>query len=471
MPAFVDLNELSVEQFKALKDSGVKFKHNPDGSVPANNPVHGPGGLFSGEPGARPGMYSAIVQPRTFLSGLPIVASEYENEIIEILTAQSATTGANPTDWCGTPVTPGDLYKCAVTRRFGKLYVGGKKVQVPEIGKLNNRADQERQILNYANGNDPLVPDLLRANGVNLRSESAKQLFEIGIAARRAIAPVTIDGNNTVAAASAELGWIREFDGLSRLITTGITDTSGATCPAADSLIITWDDAASATVGGANIVETIHDMFYSRAQLAADTGFENVEWEFVGDKRLFRQLVFLFACTYANARCTDGAAGTPLGREAAAVEARQQEMARGQYLLIDGQPIPFRFTPGTEVTQSGATFTGDLFLLPIRWTGGPLTYIEYFPMNNNMIQAWNGLANTTGRQVINDGLYMLAVRSDGFCDQLLAASQMRLMLDVPFLAARIDGINFASYVGYRDFDPANTTYFYSGGTSYYGTLS
>lgn len=464
--------KLTVKQLQALIDNGLTdlaLKHNPGASVPSATPVHGAGGIFS-EPGGRGGVYSAIVQPLTWIEGLSLVRSEYANEAVEILTAQSATVGTNPTGWCGEPVTPGTLHKCKVIRTLGKMFVGGKKVESPEIGKLKDRADVERQILNFAQQGDPLLPDLLTSAGVNLRSMAAQQLLEIGIAARRAIAPVTIDGNAALASNATNKGWIKEFDGLSRLIKTGYADAASSTaCPAADSLVMTWNAAIDGTVGGRQIVELLHDVYYSRMQLAQDLGFEGIAFEWVMDKRLFRNLVFLFACTYANARCADGGAGKPVSREATAIEARQSEMMQGQYLLIDGQAIPVRFTSGSEVTQSGETLTGDIFLVPLGWSGGNLTYIEYFPLDNPYLSEWNALSDSVGRQVINNGLYMLAKRSDGFCDQLIAASQMRLMLDTPMLAARVDDVQFQSYVGYRSFDPANTTYWYGGGVSSFGS--
>lgn len=463
--------KLTVKQLRALLDNdlvNVALKHDVGAGVPVSNSLHGTGGIFS-EPGARAGVYSAIVQPRTWMEGLPLIKSETENEAIEILTALSATVGTNPADYCGDPVTPGDLYKCKINRVYGKMFVGGKKVIVPNIGKLRDHADMERQILNATMQGDPLLPDILRnTTKINTRSESARQLFEVGTAARRAIAPVTIDGNSALGNANTEKGWIKEFDGLSRMVKTGYLNVDSTACPAADSLVIPWAAAADATVGGAGIAVTITEMYYSRQQLALDTGFDGVAWEFVGDKRLFRQLTFLFACTYAQSRCTTGGAGDPIGRTAEAIEARTNEMVRGQYLLIDGQPIPFRFTAGTEVSQAGAVLTTDLFLVPLSWVGGDLTYLQYFPMDNEYINEWNALGNTTARQVLNNGLYMLWMKSTGGCDQLQAASQMRLMLDTPFLAARLDDISFASYVGYRDYNPANTMYFYGGGVSTYG---
>lgn len=459
------------QRLKMLADNGLwdelalVLKHDVGSSVPADNPVHGTGGMFS-EPGAREGVYSAIIQPRSWVDTLPLYASEYENEAIEILTWASEGAGSNPADYCGEPVTPGDLYKCKVNREFGKLFIGGKKVIVPEIGALKDRGDTERRILNWASRRDPLLPDLLQQPGINLRSASAKALLEIAIRTRRALAPATIDGDSSLAYSATEEGWIKEFDGLSNIIKEGITDVHGNECPAADSLVIDWDAAVDATVGGLTLPQQFHDVVYSRDELADQTGFDGLAGMFVMDRRLFRALAFVFACSYANARCGDGEAGTPISREMSALEARFNEMMLGQYLLIGGRRIPVSFTSGTEVTDNyDGTFTSDVFYVPMAWGGGDLTYMQYFPLNNQYINEWLALSNTTDRQVLNNGLYMIGSRSNGFCDQLLVASKMRLMIDTPFLGARIDGISFTSHAGHRTWNPNDPYYFVTGGVS------
>lgn len=461
--------EISIEVLQELAQKGLlntASKHDPSASVPYGSAPYGPGGMFS-EPGVRPEMYSAVLQPRTYLRGIPMLRSNIYNERVAILTQQTATQGTNPTDVCGDPPYPGDLYKCTVNRVFGTLFVGSKKVKVPEIGLVNDRATMMHTIMNYAQEPDPLVPDLLRRPGVNFMSDSAIRLYEVGTAARRAIAGVGIDGDSSNTDTSAELGFLQEFDGLSLLVKSGYTDTSSATCPAADSTVLTWDARVNASVGGRTIVQAIHDLVYGKMQLAQQLGLDGVTWRFVMDQRLFRALVFLFSCSYANARCTDGSAGNPIGRTADAIEARYNEMTQGQYLLVSGVPYPVYFTSGSETALSGGSLVGDLFFVPERWSGGPLLYLQYFPMNNQYIQEFNNVfGNSTARTALNDGLYMTALRSDGFCDRLLAVSKMRLMLDAPFLAGRIDDIQFDSYIGYRDWDPSASS-FNGGGASLY----
>ena len=450
--------------------SQVQTKHNPAAGVPTYAAVHGGTGMFT-EPGVRPDMYSALVGPRTFMNSLSFFKSDILNELISILTGQLAGTGTNPATVCSTPPQPGQLKKCTRTLTYGQIFLGTEKLDVTAIGGLKNRADVERQINNMVQSDNPMIPDLLKRPGLNFRSVLTHQLFMLSTQLQRSIAPVEVTGNATLGNAATNLGWISEFDGLDRLIKTGHVDVSTSTaCPAADSHIITWGRSVDGTLEGLNIVETMIDAYFSRQALADDVGMTGVQWAWVMDKRLFRALTFVFACTFPNTRCTDFAAATPGGRTQSEIENRALQMQSGQFLMISGQPVPVLFTAGTEVAipdKSSNGLTADIYLVPMKWNGTDLTWMDYFPLDNQFIQEWQGMAQQNGRVVHNNGMYMTAIRSDGFCDELLLTAKFRMIMRAPFLAARIDNVTFNAYKGYRSFDPGGT-FFYDGGVTQYG---
>jgi hypothetical protein len=253
-------------------------------------------------------MWSTVQKPLTFSSALPLFKSEYANELTSILTGQLAASGSNPTSVCGTAPVIGQLKKATWVRTFGSFYFSTEKVIVPEIGKLNNRADVPRMIQNMAQSSDPFVPDLLRRPGLNFRSELTHQLFKLGNQVGRALAPVNISGDSSLANTQTELGWIKEFDGLDLLIATGYSNINPSVpAPAVDSLVINWGASASATVGGRNIVQQLTDMVFSRETLNDDLGIV-ASYALVMDRRLFRELAYIFAVTYASVRYPGSAA-------------------------------------------------------------------------------------------------------------------------------------------------------------------
>jgi hypothetical protein len=462
----------TMEQIKEMGEvfSQIVTKHAPAAGAPTFNYAHGTGGMFS-EPGVRPDMYNATVAPMGFLDALPFAKSEFQNELISILTGQLGAGGSNASNVCGDPPYPGDLKKCTRTLPYGTIFMKTKKLAVPDIGELANRADVERQINNAVNVNNPMLPDVLRNVGaLNFRSAKVQQLYMLSNQMQRSTAPVAVTGNNTLAAAATTLGWIAEYDGIDRLIKAGHVDAATSTaCPAADSHIITWGRSIDGTLEGLDIAKTMNDVYFSRWDLARRVGMDTVQWAWVMDSRLFRALTFVFACTFQHERCTDAAAGTPINREMQAVENRMLEMANGQFLWCNNVRVPVLFTSGSEIQVPDLSHNGligDVYLVPMRWAGGDLTWMDYFPMDNQYINEWNDLANSTNRVVHNNGMFMTAVRSDGFCDELLITAKFRMIMRTPFLAARIDNITFNSYKGYRDYEPG-ASFHYDGGVTFY----
>lgn len=438
-------------------------KHDPVGSP--SQMYYTNGGVLS-YPMSRPDVYSALLQPKSFISMLPLMASRVQNEVVTIMTGQTASTGTNPDDVCGEPPQPGNLKFCRVNNVYGQFFVGSKVIDTDQLDLVDHFNVQPIQIQNTAAGNDPLVPDLLKQPNVNFGSEDALKLYEVYTMLQRIMSEIEIDGDSSLAPANTELGWIREYDGLSLKITDGIEDISGTACPAADSLVETWGDTVDATVNGLTLPQLLHDVYFSRQQLARKVGMQGTAFDWVMDERLFRQVAFVFACTYAYARCGDATDALPISRTMAELERRFNEMVNGQFLLIAGMPVPVLFTSGAEVDDSVTPITGGrIFLVPRAWNGRPLTYLQ-FSAKTQAGNDWDRRSNTTARFISNGGLYRFATRSNGFCDQLLAKGHIRLMVDARFLGARIDDVTFNSYVGYRSYNP-NSSSFYNGGVTTY----
>lgn len=456
-----------VAEMARLGILGRAAKHDPNESA-LGYPLQGVTNAPFSEPGLRRDIPSAIISPSSPVSGLALRRSEYTDSKVTILTAQTASAGTNPDDVCGTAPYPGDLKKATVTRTFGELFFGSETIKVTDAGRLTNTAEIGHRIINDPLMQSALIPDLLRQPNINTRSLQAQQLMQLGTAIDRAIAPVAIDGVSTNTGTAAERGFLREFDGLSSLIKTGYVDESTSlTAAAMDSEVVSWSADFDATVGGNNLIEEITNMVYGLTRIGERLGITGLQFRLVMDERLHRQLSYLAATTYASVRYDlTNSASSPVNRDAADIERRQAAMQNGRTLLIENRPIPVYFTSGSETTLSGGELVSDLFVVPERWSGGDITYIEYFPLDNPFATEFVAQFNSTARTVINNGLYMLSERSDGFCSQMLAFSRMRLMLDMPFLAGRIDDIQFPSYTGYRSWDPAGSSYF-GGGASYF----
>jgi hypothetical protein len=179
---------------------------------------------------------------------------------------------------------------------------------------------------------------------------------------------------------------------------------------------------------------------------------------------MFRALTDVYANTYATSRfqANSLSAGTPLLQDAERINALRMEMLTGKYLLIEGQPVPVYFSEGIPLTYLGSnTWEADAYFMPISWNGMPLINLEYFNMANEYAIEYQGFVNADDQKVLNNGLYRVGYRSTGLCKEYHFADRMRLILEVPFLCARIDNISFTYYAKTRRAYPGES--FYAGG--------
>lgn len=450
---------------KALELVEMQTKHDPAAGG-ATLSMLDTGGALS-NPHTYPDVISAIQQPRSWIEKLALKRSNIRNRQDTVLTGLQAMTGSNPDSTCGSPMRPGNLKTCTVNLSFGQLYIGTEKIKFDEVALRDSHGVAEKRIVNgvQAFANTPWVPDPLRQSNINAASAAATALFKLATNIKRSVAKIEAIGNNTLTGGARRDGWVSEFDGLDRLLI-AINDVNGQACPAASPLIENWGAALTASVNGLTIVQLMHDIWYSKSDLAEETGIDMPRLTWLMDKRLFRQLVHQFACNYASARCGDGTQGNPINREAAELERRRNEMWNGRYLLIDGVATPVEFTSGSEVdTSSGAPFDSSIYLIPMN---SEYTWMEYNPFDAELLtQALADFGgDTTKTRATNSGLYILFNRSDGICAELNATAMVRLVMRARFLSARIDGVQFNSYVGYRDWDPDGTSW-YNGGTTFY----
>lgn len=91
--------------------------------------------------------------------------------------------------------------------------------------------------------------------------------------------------------------------------------------------------------------------------------------------------------------------------------------------------------------------------------------MEYYPMDNQYTTEY---MNNFGLQTVgtlNNGLFLVGKRDTGLCLEWHFQARMRLILEVPFLAARIDDVQYSFYEPIREAIPGSSR-FVNGGVSY-----
>lgn len=470
-------SKYTIEQIREIAGAlGIAQKNDPASTTVTAPTLQGvfPGntnqlGLFS-DYAARPQRFSSLVRPRSLASLLTYNKSEYHQEILEIMTGVTAAAGTNATGFCGNPPTVGQGKVCQQIYAWGRYFVKTDLESIPEMGTLRSRGEVPGEILNAGPAANPLIPDIM-FRLADPRSPLQYELWRIGVQLQRVMGQVLIMGDDSLNSTQTHHGWISEPDGLDAQIKTGYVDAkTSIACPAADSAVLSFNTEVNSTIGGGdgrNIVKALTDVMWGIWDRADEMGMSDVVFAIAGRKELFRSLVEVWACNYATYRCTDGTAGQPFVNDVQNTNALRLEMMNGQYILIDGRPVPFVFEEGIpQDSLGGYLFKSDLYIVPISWAGMPLLRGEYFPMDNQYIQEWNAFKGTNAPAAINNGMYLVANRSTGNCEEYHFSAKFRFILETPFLAGRLDDIRYTFRAPIRNGNPADTWFHANGGVSH-----
>jgi hypothetical protein len=469
-----DENELAVlAKAGALE---LRQKNDPASATPTATPLNGPFpgnsnqyGIFS-SPGVRPDRFSAQQRELSFLSALGApVESEFQTEILEIVTGQTAAGNTNASGWCGDAPMAGGLLTCKQIFTFGN-FMGKTKLNVlPQVGMLRNRADMPGRILNSGEILSPFVPDIAQRLD-NSQSQLQNELYTFGGAVEISTENVAFQGVSGTD--RSQFGWWKEFKGLDSQIKTGYVDAdSGIACPAADSIVVTFNAAIDASASdGRDFITTMSETYISAKDRARRAGMGGTVWAWVMRAEQFYKAAEVWACGYSTYRCQSSNAGQPVTTDGMSVQALRTAMLNGQYLLVNGVEIPVIFSDGILLERIGTNPTvlrSDIYLLPISWNGRRLIRPEYFPMDNPYAaELGNFVRNGDHFKILNNGLYMVTQRDTGNCIEFIFNAMYRLILETPFLAARIDDVRFTYQLSTRVADPGITWMTAAGGPSY-----
>lgn len=465
--------------------SEVKFKNDPSSLTVNSNPPYGPYqdgsgyGVFS-FPGMRPDMYSAFQRPYTLARVLGLKESLITFDKIGIMTGVTAGSGSNPNDFCGDFPVPGQLKRCVQNYIWGKYGIETPLNNIAEAGEYIDYADIDKRIANLAMSANPFMPDILQQLDISNRNGAllASQLFEIGVQFERTLEIALVRGNSALAPAATQLGFIREFNGLERQITSGKVDIdTTVACPGADSTVVTWGTGIDQTVNGRSFVVTLTDIFYQKQMEANRVGMADTQFVWVMSMKLFRALTYVWACQYYTYRCQTSADGVstsnPSFTNAPEIRNLQLEMFQGRYLLVDGQKIPVVLTDGIRSTKASATVWTDdnLFLLPISWAGKQLLNLYYKKMDNGDAMEFGNFGGQQRYWSINNGMFLVTSQYQKFCIQHAFAGKFRLIQEAPFLAAVVNTIQYSYAQEYRDPFPGSSLHFDGGATRWDGNMT
>jgi hypothetical protein len=472
--------EYTREELYVLAKAGVLNvgqKNDPASTTLTPQSLHGPFqdnaaqlGLFAGV-GIRPDRFSAMpridsmIQAIVSMGGLS--ASQFTNERLDIVTGQTAGGSTNAASFCGNPPVVGNLKIMRRDFTWGSYYVKTNLNAIALLGQFNTRADVPGQIINMGAAGNPLIPDVMFQLPTS-QSQLRLELFKIGVDLERTLEVVAQRG--TAGSDNSRTGWFAEFAGLESQVTTGITDAAtGLAAAAADSTVVAYNadiTGTNADGSGRNFYETLRDTVVGREIDARRVGMSGTTFAIVGRAELLHRLVEVVALQTSIFSGIGAGAGDPVTRDGEAIERRRLEMLNGGYVILDGRQYPLIPSEGQDLEGiANNTYRNDLFVVPMSWAGRPLTRMEYFPMNNASSAEFAQAFGSTDISTLNNGMFLVGKRDTGLCVEYHFQMRMRLILEVPFLAARIDNIEYSYFLNTRTSRPGESLYV-DGGTSY-----
>lgn len=458
------LNQWNARQF------GIGEKHDASGTPISVGYTHGPGGVLS-FPGVDPDAFHTIVGRRTMLGQLPTNPSLYTNPTYYTITGVLGDTGSEKTDVCDNAPTAGLMKACLTTSVFGRYERATGELELNRLGQRTDRADpMDLRLIG-----SPLVQTGLFGAGPEnpdtpadlFTNEVARKFWERNVSFHRLLSRQLWLGNpdnNTGG------GGYKEMTGFEILINTGYVDAeTGSTCPSVDSYVRDANYLRIDLAGnGTTLVAEITNAYYQVKDRAERMGFMPVRWVIAMRPQLFYEITALWPCSYLSYRCNLGTSATEFIDAQDAVRFRD-EMRAGRYLLIDGERIEVVVDDGIRETTNtndanvtSGCFASDIYFIPMSVVGGrAVTFLDYFQYANPSVQ--EALGNMVLGRI--EGAFLTWPRQTNQCVVWQSKVEPRLVLRTPWLAARLQHVQYCPIQHVRDEFPSDPYHVDGGRTS------
>lgn len=465
--------------YKQLAEALVTSFKAPTGTV-GNVQAHGAGGLLSPF-GLNANIANAMMLPGTgLINQLPLELSNEQSPLYGILTGVTASSGSEASNRCDDPPSAGLLKLCTHSYVWGWFGRTSTEMRLDQFGEVVNRGEFLDHTLIGDPFSGPQVQDTgaLVPGGVNdfLRAGYKKAMYEVAVALLRDQAGDIYAGNPTNNTGEGR----QYYRGLDVLINTGYADAiTGVACAAADSIVESFGALAVETNGGA-LVSRIASIMRRLNIIAAMTGMAPCEWVIAMRPSLFYQLSEVWPCAYMTYRCnnagtfdTSNTSQTTTAELVAMRDAMRGDLYQrtGQYLLIDGVKVRVILDDGiAETNLAGSSFRSDIYFVPLLARGRSVTRMQYFSFDGPYaaMQAAQALGYQSYYATTGGGRYLWHSQPPlNLCIKVVGWTKPRLILETPYLAARLTQLKYTPIAHERDWNPSNASFFVDGGRTTY----
>lgn len=464
-----------------LLEAASGQKNDPPGS-PAGPYLHGPAGLFNERGLANP-VFSAIPLPKAgvadslpVLNGSRMLGGEFgglDANFVTMLTGVTkgaADTFSNqPTTACADGPIGGLLKMCSIVNPYGNFVVSTNEVDMDRAGRLADRCDDFAAQLANTPVFSPLMAKPTSAPSLNnaINNELAARIFEMLVSFGRMFGRRTWIGspaNNS--------GERKDILGLEIQVNTGthVDAMSSAICTAADPDVKNFNfslvtGAAKDIIQYLEMVDNYIHWNASQQGLTIDDGFMALRPELwlvlssvipVRQYQAALQQINLFT----NGRVMVNANDAQRDRNDYRRELNIPLNGRIVRVVPDDTMSELNVTTASQL--SAGQYASDIFYIPTRVNGIPVTYWECWDHDNAQSRAiaqWvNGLLTFS----TDGGRFRWHVNFKNGCLKINVKFKPRLMLHTPQLAWRISNVAYEPLQHLRSYDP-DSVYFADGG--------
>jgi hypothetical protein len=414
--------------------------------------MHGPGGIFS-VPGVDRPIFSTRVVPQGLMSYLAPNPTNVTHPVVGYLTGFTSGSGDTQSTPCDDPPRAGSVKSCFQGAAFGRVAYSTQVVDMSSLGEQVNRGE----FLDLTLVNDPLLsnpqllvpPSVPKALQRMFAQEVLMYMISLGVEFEERLSQMVYTGtplNNN------GTGYM-EYLGLQGLVTTVHTDVfTGANCPSLASYIADFQWARIDQQAAA-LFARLTDMWRVVNYNAKRMNFTPVQWAFVMQESLFREISDYWPCQFATYRCSlpNVAAGGTAFEALDPMLMRQisDDMFNGRYLQIDGIKVPVITDDAVPMLGNGdnanipnTCFSSDIYLLPLTVKGRTrVLYMDYFNFAGpGAAQEAAQLTNVSSFIWSDGGAWLWVPRQTLYCFDWTALIRPRLRLDTPQLAGRLQNV-------------------------------
>lgn len=464
------MNEL--ERLIAALEAAVKENSLHTKVGPANQQtgplLTQPGGMFA-ITGLDNDVISLHVAPRGLGAMLPAIPATLDDPRYAFLTGFSDDIGAEAVYPCDDAPT-GYMKAGTLTAQFGRVMKQTNTIEIDKLLHQQRGVNTDLRLMNQVlNGDTGLSLDNMDQGDI-LNLAVKMEMVDVGVRFERTFGQMLWGGTITANTAG---GGYKEFPGLDSQIATGQKDAeNGAAINSADSLIYNFNHLMVDSEVH-DIVEYLSSMEFYLRDLADRTNMGPVSYALVMRPELWFELSALWPCRYLSYRCSTVGGDAVVAINDSTNVTMRDAMRSGRYIDINGNRYPVVLDDGivelSNATTAGipvGTYASSIYFVPLRARGNfPTLYWEY--IDYRRVQAQIAPLGAGIRNVpfwTDGGKYLWVYRDKGYCFDLQAKIEPRVVLRTPHLAGKIQNIRYSPLTHLRSSYP-ESPYFTNGGAS------